>query len=94
LPLRLQATPRVGGGSALVVSRHRMSSTAWGIIGAIVCVGGYQLLKYGVGETAGYVFVGIVVAAWGVMHFVYRSRLNRLRNDVAARSDAERSRVF
>ena len=71
-----------------------MSSTTWGIIGAIVCVGGYQLLKYGVGKTAGYVFVGIVVAAWGVTHFVYRSRLSRLRDDVAAMSEEERSRFL
>ncbi len=71
-----------------------MSSTGWGIIGAIVCLGGYQLLKYGIGKTAGYVFAGIVVAAWVIMHFVYKRRLTRLRDDVAEMSDKDRSRFL
>ncbi len=71
-----------------------MSSTAWGIVGAIVCVGGFQLLKYGVGRTAGYVFAGIVVVAGIVMHFVYQRRLARLRDDIDQMSDDERGRFL
>jgi len=73
---------------------NRMSSTAWGIVGAIVCVGGFQLLKYGVGRTAGYVFAGIVVVAGIVMHFVYQRRLARLRDDIDQMSDDERGRFL
>jgi len=71
-----------------------MSSTAWGIVGVIVCVGGFQLLRYGVGKTAGYVFAGIVVVAGIVMHFVYQRRLARLRDDVDQMSDDERGRFL
>ena len=78
----------------LTVSRHRMSSTARGIIGAVVCVGGFQLLKYGVGKTAGYVFAGITVAGYIVMQLVYQRRLARLRDDIAEMSEEERSRFL
>ena len=71
-----------------------MSSTAWGIIGAVVCIGGYQLLKLGVGKTTGYVFAGVVVTAYIVSHFVYQRRLTHLRNDMAEMSDEERSRFL
>ena len=71
-----------------------MSSTAWGVIGAIVCAGGYQLIKYGVDQTAGYVFVGVVVAAYVVAHFVYKRRLTRLRGEVAAMPEEERTRLL
>ena len=71
-----------------------MSSTIWGIIGSVVCVGGYQLLKYEIGKTAGYVFAGVVVVAWIVMYFIYRRRLARLRNDIAIMSEEERSRFL
>ena len=71
-----------------------MSSTAWGIIGAVVCIGGYQLLKLGVGKTAGYAFAAVVIAAYIVSHFVYRRRLTQLRNDVAEMSDEERNRFL
>ena len=76
------------------VSRYRMSSTTWGIIGTIVCVAGYQLLRYGVGKTAGYVFAGITVVAAAVIHFAYRYRLARLRDHVAEMSEDERSRFM
>jgi hypothetical protein len=66
----------------------------WHIIGAAVCIGGYQLLNYGVGKMAGYVFAGVVVVAWLTMHFIYRRRLDRLRDDVAAMSAEERSRFL
>ena len=56
-----------------------------------MCVGGYQLLKYGVGKTAGYVFVGITVVAYVITHFVFQQRLARLRDDVAEMSEEERS---
>ena len=71
-----------------------MSSTAWGIVGATVCVGGFQLLKHGVGKKAGYVFAGIVVVAAIVMRFVYHRRLARLRDDVDELSEEERSRFL
>src|SRR4051794_23258901 len=77
-----------------IVSRLRMSSTAWGIIGAVVCVGGYQLLKYGVGKAAGYLFVGVTVVGYIVMHLLYRRRLARLRDDVAEMSEEDRSRFL
>ncbi len=59
-----------------------------------MCVGGFRLLKYGVGKTAGYVFVGITVTAAIVMHFVYQRRLAKLRDDVDAMSDEDRSRFL
>ena len=68
----------------MTISPLRISSTAWGIVGAIVCVGGFQVLKYGVGKWGGYVFAGIVVVAGIVMHFVYQRRLLQLRDDVGA----------
>jgi len=71
-----------------------MSSRTWGIVGAIVCVGGFQVLKYGVGKTAGYVFVGIVMSAAIVMHFVYQRRLARLRSDLEEMSEEERRRLL
>jgi biopolymer transport protein ExbB/TolQ len=71
-----------------------MSSTACGIVGAIVCVGGFQLLKYGVERSAGYVFAGIVVVAAIVMHLVYQRRLARVRDDVDEMSEELRSRFL
>ena len=59
-----------------------------------MCVGAFQLLKYGVGKSSGYVFVGIVAVAAIVMHFVYQRRLARLRDDVDEMSDEERSRFL
>lgn len=71
-----------------------MSSTAWGIIGAIVCVAGFQLLNYGIGKKAGYALVAITVVAAIFTHFGYKRRLSRLRDDVAEMSEDERSRFL
>jgi hypothetical protein len=71
-----------------------MSSTTWGIIGAGVCVGGFQLLRYGVGRTAGYVFAGVVVGSYLAVHCVYRRRLTPLRDEFAQMSEEEQSRFF
>ena len=49
------------------------------------------MLKYGLGKTAGYVFVGITVAAYFVIHFVYERRLAQLRDDVAKMEEEERN---
>ena len=71
-----------------------MSSTAWGTIGAIVCVAGFQLLRYGVGKTASYVFVGIVGVAALIAHFIYQRRLEQLRDKAAEFSEEERVRFL
>ena len=52
------------------------------------------MLKYGVGKTAGYVFVGVTVVAYIISHFGYQRRLARLRDDVAEMSEEERSRFM
>ena len=71
-----------------------MSSKVWGIIGAVVCFAGFQLLKYRVGQTAGYVFVAALVIATLVAHLIYQRRLQRLQDDVAKLTEDERSRFL
>lgn len=71
-----------------------MSSTVWGIIGTVVCVGGFEVLTYGVGRTAGYAFAGIVVGASIVIRLLYKRRWARLRDVVAEMSEEERSRFL
>ena len=71
-----------------------MSSTAWGIIGAAVCFGGYQALRYGMGRTAAYVFVGGLVVAYIIVRIIYQRRLGYLRNRMAQMSEEERTQFL
>jgi hypothetical protein len=71
-----------------------MSSTAWGIVGCVVCVGGYNLLRYGIGKSAGYVFAGVVITAGVILHFVYQHQLAKLRDGLDALPDDERGKAL
>jgi uncharacterized membrane protein len=71
-----------------------MNSTAGGIVAVILCVAGYQLLRYEVGKTAAYIFAVVVLVVALAMQFMYRRRLRRLRDTVAAMSENERHRFL
>ena len=71
-----------------------MSSKVWGIVGAVVCFTGFKLLNYRVGKTAGYLFVAALVIATLVAHLIYRRRLQRLQDDVAALTEEDRNRFL
>ena len=71
-----------------------MSSKVLGIVGAVICFAGFQLLKYRVGQAAGYVFVAALVVVTLVAHLIYRRRLKRLRDHVAELTEDERSRFL
>ena len=71
-----------------------MSSTAWGIIGAAVCFGGFQVLRYGVGRTAAYVFVGLLVVAYVIVRVLYQRRLTYLRSRMAEMPEEERAQFL
>ena len=71
-----------------------MSSKGWGIAGAVACIGGYELLNYGVGRTSACIFAAALVPVWAAVTIYYRSRVAKLRKQLSALTPEDRERVL
>ena len=72
-----------------------MNLTTFEIIRAVVvCVGGFALVRSGLGKTAGYVFVSVAVATHIVAYLIYQYRLAKLLDYIDGMSEEDWSRVF